>query len=414
MAEDRKLAEPILDEALFIKYIEEKNRQQIMDIIRKLPFENGREKRVKLRGGASVLLGSHDTILDIMVKCSYLNALRKCVEKYKINARDEDERALLHIAAQHGNKAAVELLLGMGADHFALNHDGCTPLHLAARAGHAHLIEPLVQSSKISSPNEIKKSAAGRKGHKSYKDFLRASDNYCFQTALGSAVTGSYREAMKQLEQCYSRLRPLPNAPFDEAVGKEAVKQFFAGLPGTKAQAYFNTVEKLFQVGDRDPSKSSFWYRSVFDCVSATSFGSEVHLFPNTRKELHSFFINFFLEPHIMGLFRQSHYGTALWAGLHPRAGAKSILQQLSQRDTHFDPQVLRLPLKLAGATIPKKASAFFAATNAIIASNASLVSSAPTERTTWRAATTTSSNASSRKQPERGQQGIELSDMRI
>lgn len=38
----------------------------------------------------------------------------------------------LHAAAQHGCQAAVQRLLGAGADVNALTRDGCTPLHLAA------------------------------------------------------------------------------------------------------------------------------------------------------------------------------------------------------------------------------------------------------------------------------------------
>ena len=42
------------------------------------------------------------------------------------------------------NHEIAELLLAVGADVDSRNHEGMTPLHLAARDGHAHLVQLLI------------------------------------------------------------------------------------------------------------------------------------------------------------------------------------------------------------------------------------------------------------------------------
>lgn len=51
---------------------------------------------------------------------------------------------VLHTAALHGQTAAVELLLGLGGEVNAVDHEGATPLHRAAQNGHVHTLTALL------------------------------------------------------------------------------------------------------------------------------------------------------------------------------------------------------------------------------------------------------------------------------
>lgn len=61
-----------------------------------------------------------------------------------LRARDARDRTALYLAARHGHVAAVELLLGAGADLEAKLHDGTTPLLSAAHHGHSAVADRLI------------------------------------------------------------------------------------------------------------------------------------------------------------------------------------------------------------------------------------------------------------------------------
>mmetsp|Transcript_40033 Transcript_40033/g.129604 ORF Transcript_40033/g.129604 Transcript_40033/m.129604 type:complete len:254 (-) Transcript_40033:140-901(-) len=65
-----------------------------------------------------------------------------------INARGLGARGLtpLHVAAERGHPALVELLIKAGADLNAADGAGATPLHLAARAGQAKVVLSLLRA----------------------------------------------------------------------------------------------------------------------------------------------------------------------------------------------------------------------------------------------------------------------------
>ena len=60
-------------------------------------------------------------------------------------SREASELTPLHVAAQHGQRAAAELLLTLGADANATTVHGASPLHLAARGGHGDVLRLLLQ-----------------------------------------------------------------------------------------------------------------------------------------------------------------------------------------------------------------------------------------------------------------------------
>ncbi|KAL1519292.1 hypothetical protein AB1Y20_022819 [Prymnesium parvum] len=56
-----------------------------------------------------------------------------------------DNNSLLHMAAEEGHEAVVDMLLGMGAVTSRVNAEGQTPLHLAAMNGHKRVISQLLR-----------------------------------------------------------------------------------------------------------------------------------------------------------------------------------------------------------------------------------------------------------------------------
>jgi ankyrin repeat protein len=59
-------------------------------------------------------------------------------------ARTDGDKSLLHVAAEIGDVAVLQLLLQSGADPEAVMMRGDTPLHLAVRGRHAACVRPLV------------------------------------------------------------------------------------------------------------------------------------------------------------------------------------------------------------------------------------------------------------------------------
>jgi ankyrin repeat protein len=66
--------------------------------------------------------------------------------KADVNARGNDGRTALHVAARKGNKDASKLLLTSKANVNAKANDGKTPLHYAAGFGHKDVVELLLAS----------------------------------------------------------------------------------------------------------------------------------------------------------------------------------------------------------------------------------------------------------------------------
>lgn len=74
-----------------------------------------------------------------------LEALQRLASSGGVQARGASELTPLHVAAQHGQRAAAELLLRLGADVNATIVQGASPLHFAAKSGHGDVVRTLLR-----------------------------------------------------------------------------------------------------------------------------------------------------------------------------------------------------------------------------------------------------------------------------
>lgn len=71
------------------------------------------------------------------------NLLR--INKDLLRAKDDNQMAALHWAADRGNEQVVEFLLETGADIKVQDYDGQTPLHYAVSCSHCKTVEVLLE-----------------------------------------------------------------------------------------------------------------------------------------------------------------------------------------------------------------------------------------------------------------------------
>lgn len=89
-----------------------------------------------------------ETPFLVAARASHLACAERLVHKHKADPRAVNVRgeAVLHVAAQHGALIEViDRLVDMECDIEAKKEDGATPLLVAARNGHAHVVERLLR-----------------------------------------------------------------------------------------------------------------------------------------------------------------------------------------------------------------------------------------------------------------------------
>ena len=69
-----------------------------------------------------------------------------------VNARDEDNRTPLHMAAVYGRLSRSKALLDNKAEVNAVDDKGQTPLHVAAKFGHESLVDLLLSAGNLKIP----------------------------------------------------------------------------------------------------------------------------------------------------------------------------------------------------------------------------------------------------------------------
>jgi len=343
MTEEQELVTPVLSEELVLQCIEESCYEPIREIVDNSPIDaqstlpihirmNNPSKKVELKEGGSMVLNLNlpYCLLVPMIESNYLKALRAYMIKHKDSPvlGKRMKSALLCIAAEAGNEAAVKLLLEMGADRFVASDDGSLPLHLAVRKGHAHLIKPLVSPLKESSAHEIKM----------IKKLLATPDKNG-RIPLHSAIEDFYIKTVNQLEEYYMEEADF-SQPFDEKAALKSLKKLKEiknSFTGTEARKDIGVMQQLFQVGATDPSRKPWLGKSILErAINIGVFQAEYVFHPDTRKKLHEFLQKSFLQPCIMRLYSEANCSTALFSGLHGRVGAKSLLKQLERRSSLY------------------------------------------------------------------------------
>ena len=119
------------------------------------------------------------------------NVRRLIAQGVEINIKDDKERAPIHLAAWHGYRELLEVLIRHKADVHSKAADGFTAVHFAALSGHADCISVIAERNKgVLNAKTLKgdKTALHIAASKGKEDVIKALiDSGCDQTAKNSS-----------------------------------------------------------------------------------------------------------------------------------------------------------------------------------------------------------------------------------
>lgn len=105
-------------------------------------------------------IGEAEKLCKAIISFDRVTVLRMIKEEVDINRRDHVGRTPLHLAILTGASEIACDLINAGARMMARLVDGRTALHLAAQLGHGHVIEKLLEMSKLNKEKAEEEEAA--------------------------------------------------------------------------------------------------------------------------------------------------------------------------------------------------------------------------------------------------------------
>lgn len=86
---------------------------------------------------------SGEHILHIAANCPHSGIIELLTRRWPsyINITNDDGITALHVASMYGQLSAVQVLVDNGADPFAVDNEGMTPLDCSINEGHTHCVE---------------------------------------------------------------------------------------------------------------------------------------------------------------------------------------------------------------------------------------------------------------------------------
>ncbi|XP_068900839.1 ankyrin repeat domain-containing protein 50-like [Tenebrio molitor] len=163
------------------------------------------EKRTKRLSSES----TEGLSLHELAKTGDVKKLQELLKVVDIEARDQDNKTILHIASYYGHETLVEYLLDKGANTDATNKNGRIPLHLASQLGHVKVVKQLLDKVHKSTARDnwglTPLSRAAYKGHKEVVKLLldagfnANAQNYRKETPLHGAAHQGHNEVIDLL-----------------------------------------------------------------------------------------------------------------------------------------------------------------------------------------------------------------------
>ncbi|XP_028299820.1 CARD- and ANK-domain containing inflammasome adapter protein [Gouania willdenowi] len=107
---------------------------------------NNRRNILELKKVEDKLTKGMSDLIQLIATNGDMALLEKFLNDTDINTVNSSKNTLLHVAAEHGNVSAAELLICKGAKVDLQNNTGCTALHRAASRGHTDIVKALIQA----------------------------------------------------------------------------------------------------------------------------------------------------------------------------------------------------------------------------------------------------------------------------
>uniref|UniRef100_A0A8C5DE07 CARD- and ANK-containing Inflammasome Adaptor Protein n=1 Tax=Gouania willdenowi TaxID=441366 RepID=A0A8C5DE07_GOUWI len=112
----------------------------------KARIQKNRRNILELKKVEDKLTKGMSDLIQLIATNGDMALLEKFLNDTDINTVNSSKNTLLHVAAEHGNVSAAELLICKGAKVDLQNNTGCTALHRAASRGHTDIVKALIQA----------------------------------------------------------------------------------------------------------------------------------------------------------------------------------------------------------------------------------------------------------------------------